>query len=180
MVRIDHLLKELDEDVDVAIAPLADEEPQSSKGDMTSNAIGTATADNIAKDNPADPESPILSNAADHANENAILDFVEEGLTEDMADKPSGETDDDANDDMFENDKLGGTTPSDQAQALADIAAAIYQAGQQAVDTVVADANQNNSVSFDMDVLSATVVMRCAALISDDDRRVATNSARRC
>ena len=47
--------------------------------------------------------------------------------------------------------------PPDQTQALADIATAIYQARQQAVDTVVADASQNNAVPFDMDVLSAAV-----------------------
>ena len=52
----------------------------------------------------------------------------------------------------------GKTASPDQAKALADIAEAIYQAQQQAVDTVVADANQNNTVPFDMDVLSATVV----------------------
>ena len=152
MVRIDHLLKKLDEDVDVAIAPPADEGQQSSTGDMTGNAIGTATADNIAIDNPADPESPILSNASDHANENAIIDVVE-----DTAGKPLVKTGDDASDDMFVGSQSGKTVPSDQAQALADIAAAIYQAGQQAVDTVVTDANQNNSVPVDMDILSATV-----------------------
>ena len=43
---------------------------------MTGNAIDTATADNIAIDNLANPDSPILSNAADHANENAILDVA--------------------------------------------------------------------------------------------------------
>ena len=38
MVRIDRLLKKLDEDVDVTNAPLANEEPQSSTEDRTGNA----------------------------------------------------------------------------------------------------------------------------------------------
>jgi len=49
------------------------------------------------------------------------------------------------------------TSSADQDQALADIAAAIYQARQQVVDTVVADASQNPAAPFDMDALSATV-----------------------
>jgi len=169
MARIDHLLKKLDEDDDVAIAPLADEGPQSNTGNMTGDAGDTATADTITIDNPANPDSPVLSDVADHANENAILDVAVDGMAEDTADKPFSKTGDNANDDaiddvidetsdkIFADDQSGQTIPSDQTQALADIAAAIYQARQQAVDTVVADASQNNAVPFDMDVLSAAV-----------------------
>ena len=169
MARIDHLLKKLDEDDDVAIAPLADEGPQSNTGNMTGDAGDTATADTITIDNPANPDSPVLSDVADHANENAILDVAVDGLAEDTADKALSRTGDNANDDaiddvidetsdkIFADDQSGQTIPSDQTQALADIAAAIYQARQQAVDTVVADASQNNAVPFDIDVLSAAV-----------------------
>jgi len=165
MARIDHLLKKLDEDDDVAIAPLADEGPQSNTGNMTGDAGDTATADTITIDILANPDSPVLSDVADHANENAILDVAVDGMAEGTADKPFSKTGDNANDDVidetsdkiFADDQSGQTIPSDQTQALADIAAAIYQARQQAVDTVVADASQNNAVPFDMDVLSAAV-----------------------
>ena len=157
MARIDHLLKKLNNDDDVAAATLADEGPKLNARNMTSNPINTVTADNSAIDNLANPESPVLSNAVDYANENAKLDVAEDGTVEDRAGNPFGETDDDANDDMFLDDQSGKTVPSDQAQALADIAEAIYQAGQQAVDTVVLDANQNTTVPVDMAVLSATV-----------------------
>ncbi|MEK9710714.1 MAG: hypothetical protein VW456_10790, partial [Alphaproteobacteria bacterium] len=60
-------------------------------------------------------------------------------------------------DNLFVDDQPGKTAADDQTQALADIAAAIYQARQQAVDTVVADASQNNTAPFDMNALSATV-----------------------
>ena len=152
MVRIDHLLEKLDDDVDVAIAPLADEEPKSSTGDGTGNAISTPTANNVALDNLANPESPILSNEVDHADENAILDVAENSSA-----KPSGKTGDVVSNDISVDDQSGKTVPPDQAKALADIAAAIYQAGQEAVDTVVTDSNQNNTVPFDMGVLSATI-----------------------
>lgn len=169
MARIDHLLKKLDEDDDVAIAPLTDEGPQSNTGNMTGDAGDTATADTITIDNPANPGSPVLSDVADHANENAILDVAVDGLAEDTADKALSKIGDNANDDaiddvidetsdkIFADDQSGQAIPSDQTQALAGIAAAIYQARQQAVDTVVADASQNNAVPFDMDVLSAAV-----------------------
>ena len=169
MARIDHLLKKLDEDDDVAIAPLVDEGPQSNTGNMTGDAGDTATADTITIDNLANPDSPVLSDVADHANENAILDVAVDGMAEDTADKALSKIGDNANDDItdgafdetsdkiFADDQSGQTITSDQTRALADIAAAIYQARQQAVDTVVADASQNNAVPFDMDVLSAAV-----------------------
>ena len=156
MARIDHLLKKLDDDDADAVTPIADEGPPNIV-DMTRNAIDTATTSNIAVDNQAIPESLVLSNTAIHANEGAIPDAAEDGLPENTARKPSGKSGDDANKDMFVDDQSAKTVRSDQTQALADIAAAIYHAGQQKVDTVVADATQNNTVPFDMNVLSATV-----------------------
>ena len=58
------------------------------------------------------------------------------------------------------------TSSADQDQALADIAAAIYQARQQVVDTVVADASQNPAAPFDMCALSATVADEVRRTIS--------------
>ena len=66
----------VDDDDDVAISSLTDGGPQSNTEDMTSNAIDTATTDNKAMDNPTNHERPMLSNATDHANENAILDLA--------------------------------------------------------------------------------------------------------
>jgi len=165
MARIDQLLKKLDEDDDVAIAPPPVEGPQQDTEHMTGDADHTKTADNITTDNLANPDSHVLSDAADHADENAILDVAVDGVAEDTAGKPFGETDnaatdtatDNVSDNLFVDDQPGKTAADDQTQALADIAAAIYQARQQAVDTVVADASQNNAVHFDMDVLSAAV-----------------------
>lgn len=174
MARIDQLLKKLDQDDDVAIAPPPVEGPQfevpqPDTEHMTGDAGHTETADNITTDNLANPDSHVLSDAADHADENAILDVAVDGVAEDTAGKPFGETDnaatdtatdtatDNVSDNLFVDDQPGKTAADDQTQALADIAAAIYQARQQAVDTVVADASQNNTAPFDMDALSATV-----------------------
>lgn len=165
MARIDHLLKKLDENEDVAIVPPVNKGPQSNTGNMTGDTGDTATADTRAIDNLSSPDSPVLSDATDHTNKNAILDVPVDGTSEDAADKAFSKTDDNASDDVSDetndeilaDDQPGKTAPPDQSQALADIAAAIYQARQQAVDTVVADANQNSAVPFDMDVLSAAV-----------------------
>lgn len=174
MTRIDHLLKKLDEDDDVAITPLADEGPQSNTGNMTGDTGDTAIADTITIDNVASPDSPVLSDMTDHANENAILDVAVDGMAEDTADKVFSKTGDNANDDaiddtsdkIFADDQPGQTAPPDQIQALADIATAIYQARQQAVNNVVADASQNNAVPFDMDVLSAAVANEVRRTVS--------------
>ena len=107
MARIDHLLRKIDEDDNVAIAPPPKKEPQLNVENMTGDA----------------------SNG--HTNN--------------------------ASDDKFSDDQQGKTVPSDQTQALANIAEAIYQARQQVVDTVVADASQNPAAPFDMDALSATI-----------------------
>jgi len=174
MARIDQLLKKLDQDDDVAIAPPPVEGPQQDTEHMTGDADHTKTADNITTDNLANPDSHVLSDAADHADENAILDVAVDGVAEDTAGKPFGETDNAAtdtatdivSDNLFVDDQPGKTAADDQTQALADIAAAIYQARQQAVDTVVADASQNNAASFDMDALSATVADEVRRIVS--------------
>ena len=161
MARIDRLIKKLDEDDDVAITLIVGEGAQSNAGNMTDDSGDTATADNIAIDNLANPESSILATAADHANENAILDVAVDSMVEKIPDKSFSKTVDNASDDtsdeILADDQPGETAPPDQMHALADIATAIYQARQQAVDTVIADASQNNTVPFDMDVLSAAV-----------------------
>ena len=165
MARIDHLLKKLDEDDVVAIAPLADERPQTNTGNMTDDYGDTPTTDNLAIDNSANPNNPVLYDAADHTNKNAILDVAVDSMLEDTAgkafSKTSSNADDDATyetgDEIFTDDQQGETAPPDKTQALADIATAIYRARQQAVDTVVVDASQNNAVPFDMDVISAAV-----------------------
>ena len=174
MARIDHLLQKLDEDDAVTIAPLAGKGAQSNKGDMAGNAGYIKPADTTAIDNPANPDSPVLSDAADHANENAMLDVALDGTAEDTPDQPFSKTGDsagddvidDTNDEIFADDQSGETAPPDQTQALSDIAAAICQARQKAVDTDAVNANQNSAVPFDMTVLSAAV--------ADEVRRTVT------
>ena len=139
MARIDQLLEKLDENNDVAIAPLAEQGSGSNTGNKTSNASHTATQNNLATDNPANPDRPVLPDAADKA-------FSE----------TSNKASNDASDDMFANDQTGEAPPN-QTQALADIAEAIYQARKQVVDGDVAYAIQNNAAPLDMNALSATV-----------------------
>ena len=127
--RIDHLLKKLDEDDGVAITPLADKGPQSNTGNMTVDAGDTATTDTKTVDNLASPDSSVLYDVADHANENAILDVAVDGIAEDTADKAFSKTGDNASDDaiddtsdkIFTDDQPDQTAPPDQIQALADI-----------------------------------------------------------
>ena len=165
MARIDHLLKKLDEVEDVADKPLADEGPQSNMEKVTVDDSHTATAQNIATDNLANTDSTVLSDAANSASVSPMLNVAVGGIAEDMADKPFSETGheasnnatDDASNDMRADDQPAETASRDQTQALADIAEAIYQSQQQSVDTVNADARQNNGATLDMDVLSATV-----------------------
>ena len=140
---------------------------------MTGDAGGTATAKTKAIDNPANPDSPVLSDAADHANKK-ILDVAPDSMAEDTVidvnktgDNTSDEVTDEISNEIFAVAQPGETTPPDQIQALADIATAIYQARQQAVDTIVADASQNNAVPFDMDALSAAVADEVRRTVSE-------------
>ena len=84
MARIDHLLKKLDEVEDVADKPLADEGPQSNMENVTVDNSHTATAQNIATDNLANTDSPVLSDAANYADVNPMLNVAEDGIAEDM------------------------------------------------------------------------------------------------
>ena len=69
---------------------------------MTGDAGDTATADNTATDNLANPDSPVLPDAANHANENAMPDVAEDGMAEDTVRiNRSVKTGDDASDAMF-------------------------------------------------------------------------------
>ena len=169
IARIDHLLKKIDENDDVAITPLADEWPKSDVGNMSSDGGHTATTDNRAIEKPANTNNYISSTSANHANKNTIVNEVLGSIVEDAEDKPLGDniddinnyvsnnTADDANNDMLAVDQPGKNSPSDQTQAMAAIATAIYQARQQAVETVVADSSQNNAAPLDIDTLSATI-----------------------
>ena len=167
MGRIDHLLKKLDEDDDITIAPPTDNGPQSNTRNMMGDAGDNATASVTEVDDPANPDSLVLSNTVDHVDKNAIRDVSVDGIPKDLADKTFTTTDDNASDEIFTNDQPGQTIPPDQAQALADIASAIYQARQQAVDTAVADASQDNATPFDMGVLSATIADEVRRTVSE-------------
>ena len=95
-------------------------------------------------------------------------------MDEDAADKSFSETSDNTNADViddtsneiFATNQPGEIAPPDLTPALTDIAAAIYQARQQAVDTVVANASQNNAVPLDLDALSAAVADEVRRTIS--------------
>jgi hypothetical protein len=76
---------------------------------------------------------------------------------EDQNSDAFGRTADSNSDDMIDDGQKGKKPRTDQTQALADIAEAIYQAQHQTVDTVGAGASQNNSTPLDMEALSATV-----------------------
>lgn len=171
MARIDRLLEKLNEDVDVEVAPQAEEKRQSNPGNMTNNAGYTTNPDKINKNNPANPENPALSDAVDHANKNAIRNTDASEMTKNAANKPSSatvdNTDDDADDEIFSNDQSEKATPPDQTKALADIAEAIYQARQQAFDNDVFDARPNNAAPLDMDALSAAVADKVRRTISE-------------
>ena len=161
MARIDHLLKKLDKDDALTIAPLADEGPQTNTENVTGPTGDIATADTIKINNLAKPDRSVLSNAEAHANENTTLDAAVDSIAEDGIHTPSSNTGDeatdDASDEVFADDQPKETAPTNQTQALADIATAIFSARQKVVDAVVTDASQNNTAPFDPDILSAAV-----------------------
>ena len=141
MARIDHLLQKLDEDDAVTIAPLAGEGAQSNKGDMS----GLVTS------NPLIPQQLIIQPIPiapfclmrQIMPMKMMLDVDLDGTAEDTPDQPFSKTGDsagddvidDTNDEIFADDQSGETAPPDQTQALSDIAAAICQARQKAIDT---------------------------------------------
>jgi len=144
MARIDHLLKKLDEEDDAVITPPPAKGPQTNIPDAADHANSTAT------DHPPIAARPNLTDEADITSPYESPDSAPDD-TANSAETDNIKTDDIAADHPIE------TSSADQDQALADIAAAIYQARQQVVDTVVADASQNPAAPFDMDALSATV-----------------------
>jgi len=149
MARIDHLLKKLDEEDDAVITPPPANGPQTNTPDAADHANSTAT------DHPPVAARPDLTDEADitspHESPDSAPDDTANNAETDIIKTNNIQTDDIAADHPTE------TSSADQDQALADIAAAIYQARQQVVDTVVADASQNPAAPFDMDALSATV-----------------------
>ena len=125
---------------------------------------------------PKDKSADVLSGKASNQNIMARIDHLLRKLDEDedvttapqlekspklnVEDQTSDSVDstgDGNSDDMSDDGQKGKKPRTDQTQALADIAEAIYQAQHQPVDTVAAGASQNNSTPLDMEALSATV-----------------------
>ena len=154
MARIDHLLKKLDEEDDAVITPPPANGPQTNTPDAADHANSTAT------DHPPIAARPDLTDEADITSPHESPDSAPDD-TANSAEANSAETDNIKTNNIQTDDIAADhpieTSSADQDQALADIAAAIYQARQQVVDTVVADASQNLATPFDMDALSATV-----------------------
>ena len=144
MARIDHLLKKLDEEDDTAITP-----PQA-KGPETNTPDAADHVNSTASDHLPISDRPDLTDEADITSPHVSPDTAPDDTADD-AETDNIKTDDIAADQPTE------TSSDDQDQAIADIAAAIYQAQQQVVDTAVADASQNPAAPFDMFALSATV-----------------------
>ena len=149
MARIDHLLKKLDEEDDTAITPPPAKGPETNTPDAADHVNSTAS------DHLPISDRPDLTDEADitspHESPNSAPNDTADNDETDNIKTNNIRTDDIAADHPAE------TSSADQGQALADIAAAIYQARQQVVDTVVADASQNPAAPFDMGALSATV-----------------------
>ena len=149
MARIDHLLKKLDEEDDTAITPPPAKGPETNTPDAADHVNSTAS------DHLPISDRPDLTDEADitspHESPNSAPNDTADNDETDNIKTNNIRTDDIAADHPAE------TSSADQGQALADIAAAIYQARQQVVDTVVADASQNPAAPFDMFALSATV-----------------------
>lgn len=161
MARIDHLLKKLDETDDVTVKQPPDEVNQSDTVRREGVTDGAPTADHITTNNPINTDAPVSSDGAYHTNENKMLNMDTDNIVNDTANKSIFENENNPNDDTI-NDVTATvqhveTAPSDQTKTLADIAAAIYQERQQAVDTLAAAANQNNTAPFDMEALSANI-----------------------
>ena len=149
MARIDQLLKKLDEEDDTVITPPQAKVPGTNASDAADHANSTAT------DHPPISDRPALTDEADLASPHESPDSAPDD-TADNADPNNKKTNNFQTDDTAA-DHPTETSSADKVQALADIAEAIYQARQQVVDTVVADASQNPAAPFDMDALSATV-----------------------
>ena len=134
---------------------------------------------------PEDTSADVLSGKASNQNIMARIDHLLKKLDEDedVTTAPQFEkspqlnireqtndafdsTADGNSDDMIDNGQKGKKPRPDQAQALADIAEAIYQAQHQTVDTVAAGASQNSSTPLDIDALSATIAHEVRRTVS--------------
>ena len=139
MSRIDNLLRKLDDDDDVAITTTPVNGPETNTLGAADHASNTTTN-----------HAPIFDNTIPSAETDIdSLSEVQDNTPNDTADNIK------AND-------IAATHPTetgsaDQDKSLANIAAAIYQARQQVVDTVVTDTRQDPATPFDMDALSAIV-----------------------
>ena len=149
MARIDHLLEKLDEEDDAVITPPPAKRPEPNTSDAPDHANSTAT------DNPPISDRPAFTDEAEitspHESPDTAPDDTADNTETNYIKTNNIQTDDIAADHPTE------TSSADQYQTLGDIAAAIYQARQQVVDTVVTEASQNPDAQFDMDALSATV-----------------------
>ena len=158
MARIDHLLKKLDEDECVTIA-----QPQSNKlrpndENVIDSVRDTVTTNDKTVDNSLNLEKPVLSVEDARSHAGATLDEASNRMAEIKAVDPLGNTELDASESMLVSDQQGvGEAIPDQAQALADIATAIYQARQQGFDRDFADSNQHSAAPFDIDKLTTTI-----------------------
>ena len=121
---------------------------------------------------PKDASEDVLSGTAKNQNIMARIDHLLRKLDEDEdvstapqlekspklnVENQTNDTFDDNSDDVIDHSQKEEKPRPDQTQALANIAEAIYQAQHQTVDTVAADASQNNSTTLDIEALSATV-----------------------
>ena len=149
MARIDHLLKKLNEEDDTVITPPPAKGPETNTPDVADHADSTAT------------DHPPIANRLD------LTDEADKGISHESPDSAPNDTAYNAPTDNIKTNNIqtddiatdhpAETSSANQDQALADIAAAVYQAQQQVVDTVVADASRNPAAPFDTDELSATV-----------------------
>ena len=166
MARIDHLLKKLDEDDGVDIAQPLTKCLQPNNENVIGAVSDTVTSIDKTINNSLNPDKPVLSDDVTHVNVSAPLDVASGGTAGVAATKPLDKTGVHAGDDMLADDQQGREATPDQAQALADIATAIYQARRQTFDTVVADANPNNANPFDISELSAAVANEVRRTVS--------------
>ena len=140
MARIDNLLRKLDDDDDdVAITSTPFNGPETNTSGAADHASDRTKSHAPISDNTI----PSTGTDIDSLNE------LQDNTPNDKAD--SIKTDHRVADHPTE------TGSADRDESLAKIAAAIYQARQQVVDTVVTDAGQSPATPFDMDAFSAIV-----------------------
>jgi len=130
MARIDHLLKKLDEEDDTAITPPPAKGPETNTPDAADHVNSTAS------DHLPISDRPDLTDEADITSPHESPDSTPND-TAVNAKTNNIQTDDIAADHPTE------TSSAEQGQALADIAAAIYQARQQVVDTCLINSRGN-------------------------------------